>query len=81
MPSNAGFFLWADLTPWLHAFKGDTPLAKERAMNEALLDGGLHLATSEAFFGEDNGWFRITFSVETETLIVGLKRSDTGERR
>ena len=43
-------------------------------MNDKLLDGGIHLATSEAFFGEDYGWFRITFSVEYEILELGLER-------
>src|SRR5271154_6605525 len=74
IPSNAGFFIWADLTAYLHLFEGTTPLERERAMNNALLDGGIHLATAEAFYGEDNGWFRITFSVDKETLILGLKR-------
>lgn len=43
-------------------------------MNKRLLDGGVHLATSEQFYGEEFGWFRITFTVETEVLELGLKR-------
>src|ERR1700724_978954 len=63
IPSNAGFFLWADLSPYMSSSDG-TPLEQERAMNKRLFDGGLHLATSEAFQGEDHGWVRISFSVE-----------------
>ena len=66
--------MWVDLTAYLDAMPGDTKLEKERAMNLRLLDGGVHLATSEAFFGEDYGWFRITFTVEKDILELGLKR-------
>jgi hypothetical protein len=54
--------------------KGDSPLEKEREMNNRLLDGGIHLATSEQFHGEEYGWFRITFTVDKEILELGLKR-------
>jgi hypothetical protein len=38
------------------------------------MDSGLHLATSEAFWGEDCGWFRITFAVPRKVLELGLNR-------
>jgi len=72
--TNAGFFIWVDLTSYLDAMPGNTKLEKEREMNNRLLDGGVHLATSEQFHGEDYGWFRITFTVETKILELGLKR-------
>lgn len=53
---------------------GSTNLEKEREMTKRILDAGVYLATSEAFFGEENGWFRITFSVEKEVLELGMKR-------
>ena len=53
---------------------GTTPLEKERELNTRLLDGGVHLATSEAFYGEDYGWFRVTFTVEERVLAIALKR-------
>jgi len=43
-------------------------------MNNRLLDGGVHLATSEAFEGEEYGWFRITFTVEKDILELALQR-------
>ena len=54
--------------------KGETKLEKEREMNNRFLDAGVHFATSEQFHGEEYGWFRITFAVETELLKLGLKR-------
>jgi 1-aminocyclopropane-1-carboxylate synthase len=74
IPSNAGHFLWADLSAFLKNLPGDTPLDKEQEMNNRLLDGGVHLATSEAFGGEESGWFRITFSVDEAYLTLGLNR-------
>jgi DNA-binding transcriptional MocR family regulator len=74
IPSNAGFFIWVDLSAYLEAMPGQTKVEKERMMNSKLLDAGVHLATSEAFYGEDYGWFRITFTVEKDTLELGLKR-------
>jgi 1-aminocyclopropane-1-carboxylate synthase len=74
IPSNAGFFIWIDLTHAIQKMPGDSPLEKERALNRQMLDGGVHLATSEAFYGEEYGWFRITFTVEEKILQVGLKR-------
>jgi len=73
MPSNAGFFLWADLSPSMAIYEG-TPLEQERALNKRLFEGGVHLATSEAFQGEEYGWFRISFSVDENVLELGLKR-------
>jgi DNA-binding transcriptional MocR family regulator len=74
IPSNAGFFIWVDLSAYLEAMPGRTKVEKERTMNGKLLDAGVHLATSEAFYGEDYGWFRITFTVAKDTLELGLKR-------
>jgi 1-aminocyclopropane-1-carboxylate synthase len=74
IPSNAGFFIWVDLTRFLAKLPGSTALEKEREMNRRLLDGGLHLTTSEAFYGEEYGWFRITFTVERGVLELALQR-------
>jgi DNA-binding transcriptional MocR family regulator len=74
IPSNAGLFLWADLSRYLESQPGETPLQRERSLNELLFNGGVHLATSEAFSGEDSGWFRITFSVDEARLRLGLNR-------
>jgi hypothetical protein len=50
-------------------------LERERDLNNRkLLDGGVHFATSEAFFGEESGWFRITFTVEKAVLETAFGR-------
>ena len=74
VPSNAGFFIWTDLSPYLDNYPGETPLERERAMNQALFNGGIHLATSEAFEGEESGWFRLSFAVDQQLLELGLER-------
>jgi DNA-binding transcriptional MocR family regulator len=74
LPSNAGFFIWADLSAFLANEPGDSWVEKERSLNDRLFNGGVHLATSEAFSGEDSGWFRISFSVTKDLLELGLKR-------
>jgi DNA-binding transcriptional MocR family regulator len=72
--ANAGFFVWADLSKYLRLRDGSTPVERERALNDMLFNGGIHLATSEAFFGEESGWFRISFAVDIEYLQLGLRR-------
>jgi len=53
---------------------GNTELDKEREMTKRMLDGGVYLATAEAFKGEENGWYRVTFTVEKDVLLLGLNR-------
>ena len=74
MPSNAGFFIWTNLSAYLRPEDGDTPVEQERALNDRLFNGGVHVATSEAFFGEEAGWFRISFALDRDTLKLALKR-------
>jgi 1-aminocyclopropane-1-carboxylate synthase len=73
-PSNAGLFVWVDLSRYLKFMAGKTDLERERDLDATLLDAGVSLAASERFNGEDYGWFRITFSVEAEVLRLGLNR-------
>jgi len=73
-PANSGFFIWIDLSAYLRRQDGKTPTERERALNDRLFNGGIHLATSEAFFGEVPGWFRLSFAVDQDFLRLGLKR-------
>ncbi|KAF8251923.1 ACC synthase [Wilcoxina mikolae CBS 423.85] len=67
---NAALFLWVDLTEYLpprvDALKG------ERQLTQRFIDGGVYLAPSGAFQGEQPGWFRIVFSMLD--IEVGLRR-------
>jgi hypothetical protein len=74
LPSNAGLFLMMDLLQYLRKLPGNTLLDKERALNLRLLDGGIHLTTSETLWGDDHGWFRLTFSIDPHALKLGLTR-------
>ena len=67
-----GFFLWADFSRWLRPVEG-AERGGERILTQRMLDGGVYLATGEAF-GGPNGWYRITFSVAKEVLELGLER-------
>jgi hypothetical protein len=53
---------------------GDKSVEKEREMTKRMLDSGVYLAPAEAFRGEENGWYRITFTVEKDVLSLGLGR-------
>lgn len=76
--SNAGYFIWADfrafLPPPSEAFESDEK--RERALTQAMVDGGLFLATGESFGGEEPGYYRVTFSAPPEQLKLGLERLD-----
>ena len=74
IPSNAGYFIWIDLSAYLDTVRsGKTQVEKEQEMSKRLLDNGVYLAPSEGFLG-DSGWFRITFSAEKDVLELAFKR-------
>ena len=75
---NAGFFIWLDLTSFLPS-KAElgaiaTEMDREHALTRRLLDAGVYLATGEAFCSESPGWYRITFTVPSSMLDMGLER-------
>lgn len=39
-----------------------------------LLAAKVFIATGDAFFAEEHGWYRVTFSVPEKVLAVGLER-------
>lgn len=43
---------------------------------EKLIRGGVYLASGNSFFAERNGWYRITFSMPSDLLEIGLQRVD-----
>ena len=55
---------------------GDTDLGKEREMTKRMLDGGVYASPAEALKSEENGWYRITFTVEKDELLLGLRRCE-----
>ncbi|MCJ1268961.1 hypothetical protein MMC22_008849 [Lobaria immixta] len=74
--SNAGYFLWIDLSPYLPpATKEDAgPMTHERVLAQRLLDAGIYLSSGEKFASEDADWFRVVFTHEKAKLAEGLRR-------
>jgi len=72
--SNAGFFLYIDLSPFLPSVPGsDSPRAAEYALARRLVDGGVGLHPCEEH-NEVPGHFRVVFSHKGDTLTEGLRR-------
>lgn len=47
---------------------------RESKLSKRCIMGGVGISAGSGFFTEELGWFRITFTVEKEALLVGLKR-------
>lgn len=74
--SNAGVFVFMDLSPWLQINDEDgdqKETLSEQALAQRCLEGGVSIQPREEHFHEP-GWFRIVFSCETEVMELGLKR-------
>jgi hypothetical protein len=48
--------------------------ARDQWFNEKLMETGVYLGTGDAFFSEQHGWYRITFSIPRKVLDLGLGR-------
>lgn len=72
--SNAGFFLYIDLSPWLDESSTEAGNEREYALAQRLLDGGVGLHPCEEH-NDIPGHFRLVFSQDRDTLSEGLKRS------
>jgi 1-aminocyclopropane-1-carboxylate synthase len=53
---------------------GEKARARDQWFNEKLMEAGVYLGTGDAFFSEQHGWYRITFSVPRKVLDLGLGR-------
>ncbi|KAJ6256713.1 hypothetical protein Dda_8579 [Drechslerella dactyloides] len=49
---------------------------RDRMLWDRMVDGGVYVASSEMFFGEEHGWYRFSFSMEREELELGLQRME-----
>lgn len=76
LDSNAGYFLWIDLSPYLPPATTENggPRMQERILAQRFMDAGIYLATGEKFASEDAGWFRVIFTHEKAKLAEGLRR-------
>ncbi|BFZ63142.1 hypothetical protein YB2330_004262 [Saitoella coloradoensis] len=71
-PSNAGHFVWVDLRRFMP--NANDSLEAEQKLTDKLLKTGVYMATGESFYTEEHGWYRVTFSVDEKTMMLGLKR-------
>ncbi|KAF2018114.1 PLP-dependent transferase [Aaosphaeria arxii CBS 175.79] len=81
--ANAGLFVWTDLRSALKSttdsvlvnYTGQAASpAAEAAFIEVCSKAGVMIAPGHIYHSEDNGWFRITFTLEPEALQKGLER-------
>ncbi|OCF34966.1 hypothetical protein I316_03513 [Kwoniella heveanensis BCC8398] len=71
--SNAGNFIWVNLG----AAVGFDDAITEKKVFQKLLDGGVYIAPGSAYHYHIAGWYRITFSVPRDNLIVGLNKIES----
>jgi 1-aminocyclopropane-1-carboxylate synthase len=69
--SNAGFFLWVDLSPYLP--KEGTQKEREFQLAQKLVDRNIFLHPGEEH-SMDAGWFRLVYTTSPEVVTEGLKR-------
>ena len=69
-PACAGPFVWVDMSRLLdqHTAQGEIDLARK------LVDGGVWLATGQAYSSEKFGNFRMTFAIPEDEMSLGMKR-------
>lgn len=72
--TNAGFYLWIDLSPWLREEGGEDGWEREGKLAERLLKEKLFLTGGGMQAAEQPGWFRLVFSNKEVVLKEGLKR-------
>ncbi|KAL9569939.1 hypothetical protein ACKAV7_006002 [Fusarium commune] len=70
--SNAGFFVWVDLSPYLPS-EFDGELNQEFALAKRLYKMGVFLHPREEHSIEP-GWFRMVYSQDPRTVTEGLRR-------
>ncbi|KAJ9136657.1 Aspartate aminotransferase [Pleurostoma richardsiae] len=75
-PANAGVFLWIELSKWTPLIDGcgTSEESNEVRLTKYLIKEGVYLEPGEAFFSPTPGKFRLVYSMDTETLCVGLNR-------
>ncbi|KAB8337221.1 hypothetical protein FH972_021523 [Carpinus fangiana] len=76
--SNAGFFLWIDLSPWLKPSGPDTEYKDaweaEDALTKSLVEGGVFINGGKSLSSDTPGRFRIIFSHPEASLHEGFAR-------
>lgn len=72
--SNAGFYLWIDLRPWLKEGDGEDGWEREEKLMGRMMEEKLFLTGGKMQGAEEPGWFRFVFSRKENALREGVKR-------
>lgn len=74
--SNAGFFLWVDLRPFLPPHKPDYKSGwdREDALMQNLFKHKVFITNGKDLGAEEPGWFRVIFSQDEAVIREGLRR-------
>ncbi|KAI9654444.1 MAG: hypothetical protein M1831_005410 [Alyxoria varia] len=76
--SNAGFFLWINLQPYLPRETAGKPIddgwQREAALSQQFIDNGVYLTEGQGLSSEAPGWFRVIFSQDERVIRAGLER-------
>ena len=74
--ANAGFFIWADFSPFLPpaSENNDDPWARETALTKRLLENKVFVTGGQFMSAEEPGCYRIIFSQEERVIKEGLRR-------
>lgn len=83
--SNAGMFIWIDLRPYILGSSDPSALSRSRpdsgifGKRESVIDRicmkhKVSIAQGSIFETEEWGWFRLTFTLPREVLILGIER-------
>jgi len=70
--SNAGHCVWVDLGGRL----GFRDVPTEQRIYDMLKEGGVLISPGSSYHAPMAGWYRITFSVKRDALMVGLGRME-----
>ncbi|KAG9962673.1 PLP-dependent transferase, partial [Aureobasidium melanogenum] len=72
--SNAGFFLWVNLHPFLDMTAYKDEWAAEDALAAKMEHNGVYITKGSLLQAEQAGWFRIIFAQEDDVMQEGFKR-------
>lgn len=72
--SNAGFFFWVDLSPWLKQEDGEDDWEREEKLAKRMLTNKVFLSSGKAQASESAGYFRLVFSRDEVTMREGFSR-------
>lgn len=72
--SNAGFFIWVDLRPYLPRSSEGNQWEGESKLINKLIENKVFMTNGQLLAAEEPGWFRMIFSLDQRIIKAGLER-------